>query len=139
MIEIPQDVSAAIAAFPKAAQPRTHEIRGLIYAVARRSEIGPLEETLKWGQPAYLPPRKDGTTIRLGASEKHVVLYVHCQTDLVGRYRILFPDEFIYQDNRAVMVPVEDAFEQAAMEQMIGMALTYHRDKAKAGRMRNAP
>jgi hypothetical protein len=107
-------------------------MRALILAAAEATRTTPLQETMKWGQPAYVPAKKNGTTIRLGWSPKapdHCCLFVHCQTDLVGRWRSLYPVEFTYQDNRAVLVPVTGPYAKAALQQMAGMALTYHRDK----------
>ncbi len=113
------------------------QIRALILAAADATQTAPIVETLKWGEPAYLPPRKMGTTIRLAWSAKHrdhCGLYVHCQTDLISRCRTLFPEEFGYLDNRAVLIPVTGPIPEAAVQQIAGMALTYHRDKRSAGR-----
>ena len=104
-------------------------MRALIFAAADATGTAPLTETLKWGQPAYLPAKKDGTTIRLGISAGTPSLFVHCQTDLVDRYRTLFPTEFTYSGTRAVHVPETGPFEEAAFQQIAAMALTYHRDK----------
>ncbi len=120
---------------PDAPRARLMQMRGLILAAATATQTAPLTETLKWGQPAFLPARKDGTTIRLGWSEKMpetCAFLVHCQTDLLSRYRQLFPTEFTYDGNRAVLVPTEGPFPEAALQQMAAMALTYHRDKRAA-------
>jgi hypothetical protein len=48
-------VAAHLNACPKAMQTRLLKLRELILDVANgMPEVGPLEETLKWGQPAYL-------------------------------------------------------------------------------------
>lgn len=54
--------------FPDDQRAGLLRIRGLIYDVASRTEgVGPIHETLKWGQPAYrTPTTKSGATIRLG-------------------------------------------------------------------------
>ena len=59
---------------------RLHEMRALIFAAAEATGTAPLTETLKWGQPAYLPAKRAGTTIRLGVEGGHPALFVHCQT-----------------------------------------------------------
>ena len=102
-------------------------------AAAKASDVGEIEETLKWGQPAYLPksPRV-GTTVRLGWSEDdptQVAVYVHCQTRLLDQFRARFPDEFAYDGNRALRLPVSGPFPEAALQQIAAMALTYHRNK----------
>lgn len=117
------------AAFPRGHETRLLRMRDLIFAAASATDTLPLAETLKWGQPAYLPARRAGTTLRLGAEAGHPALFLHCQTDLVSRYRVLFPDEFSYSGNRAVLLPATGAFCEPAFQQMAAMALTYHRDK----------
>ena len=131
---IPPQVAAVFDAMPEPKGARLREIRDLIFAAAEATGTAPLTETLKWGQPAYLPPRKDGTTIRLGwkpATPDCCGLYVHCQTGLVDRYRQLYPDEFAYEGTRAVLIPVKGRFAEPALQQIAAMALTYHRDKQR--------
>ncbi|MEX3015959.1 DUF1801 domain-containing protein [Gymnodinialimonas hymeniacidonis] len=108
---------------------RLLEMRDLIFAAADATNTAPLTETLKWGQPAYLPAKRAGTTVRLGADAEHPAMFVHCQTDLVSRYRVLFPTEFTYSGNRAVRLPASGPYSAAAFQQIAAMALTYHRDK----------
>ncbi len=67
--------------------------------------MGNIDETLKWGQPAYLTHQsKSGTTLRLGVpAPKKIALFVHCQTTLISEFQALFPDEFTYDGNRAII------------------------------------
>ena len=126
----PPAVAAVFRTCPASAEARLTEVREIIFAAAQGAGIAALEETLKWGQPSYLPVKKRiGTTLRLGWSDSRVTLFVPCQTDLVDRYRARFPEEFTYEGNRAVHIPVEGALETEALHQMAAMALTYHRDK----------
>lgn len=120
------DISAAL---PVAHRDRLLAMRDLIYAAATATDTLPLTETLKWGQPAFLPAKRAGTTLRLGVEAEHPALFVHCQTDLVSRYRVVFPEEFTYSGNRAVLLPATGPFREAAFQQIAAMALTYHRDK----------
>ena len=129
----PANVAAAFAAIPPAPRARLLEIRALIFDAAHATGTAPLTETLKWGQPAYLPARRHGTTIRLGWNPANPGLcgvYVHCQTNLVDRFRMRYPTEFTYETNRAVLIPATGPYAQAALQQIAAMALTYHRDKA---------
>ena len=119
------------AAFPTDHAPRLLQMRELILAAAKATDTLPVTETLKWGQPSYLPAKRAGTTLRLGVEADRPALFVHCQTDLVARYRVLFPDEFTYSGNRAVVLPETGPFPEAAFQQIAAMALTYHRDKRK--------
>jgi hypothetical protein len=50
--------------------------------------VGKLEETLKWGEPAYLTAgSKSGTTIRIAWKARKpdaYAMFFHCQTNLVS-------------------------------------------------------
>jgi hypothetical protein len=118
-------------ALPPAHRARLSKMRTLIYAAAEATATAPLTETLKWGQPAFLPAKRAGTTLRLGVEGDHPALFLHCQTDLISRYRVLFPDEFTYSGARAVLLPATRPFSQPAFQQIAAMALTYHRDKRR--------
>lgn len=122
-------VSAAFAAFADEARPGLMEMRDLIFEVAAKTDgVGVLEETLKWGQPAYLTPEtKSGSTIRLGApKDGGAALYAHCQTTIISDFRGLFPDEFTYEGNRAVRFADGDDLKPDALSLLIKSALTYH-------------
>ncbi len=106
-------------------------IRSLIYTIAASTPpVGPLTETLKWGEPAYLTTAsKTGTTIRLGwkANRPAVcALYVNCKTTLVDQYRSLFADKLRFEGNRAILLPVAGPFAEMPLAICIKMALTYH-------------
>lgn len=124
---IPPQTQAAFAALPA----RLQDLRALIYAAADATGTAPLTETLKWGQPAFLPAKKAGTTLRLGLDAGMPALFVSCQTTLLDCYRDTFPSEFTYSGDRAVLVPEDTPFNDAAFQQIAAMALTYHRDKRR--------
>jgi hypothetical protein len=93
------DVAAAFAAFPAHVRARLLEARDLIFEIAAGIEgVGPLEETLKWGEPAYLTETTgSGSTIRLGrsrSSERQCAVLFNCRTTLVDDFRNRFPDAF---------------------------------------------
>lgn len=122
-------VAAAFDAFPASARAGLLEMRDLIFDVAAETEgVGALQETLKWGQPAYLTPEtKSGSTIRLGApKDGGLALYAHCQTTIISDFRGLFPDEFTYEGNRAVRFAEGDDLKPRALSLLIKSALTYH-------------
>ena len=128
---IPEQTLAVWEALPKALADRLFRLRRLILDVASADpEIGPLEETLKWGEPAFLTKvTGSGTTIRINRHKKNAdkyALYVHCQTDLVERYRQLYGTELNFEGNRAVIFAVEDELPERAVSHCITMALTYH-------------
>lgn len=122
-------VAAAFDAFPDEARPGLLAMRDLIFEVAAETDgVGALEETLKWGQPAYLTPEtKSGSTIRLGAPQDGgAALYAHCQTTIISDFRGLFPDEFSYEGNRAVRFAEDDDLKPEALSLLIKSALTNH-------------
>jgi hypothetical protein len=136
---MPSDIADVFAAYPPAVRRKLMAVRRLIFATAAATEgVGPLTETLKWGEPAYLTEAsKSGSTIRLGWKPKapeRYALHVHCQTTLVDSYRTLFADELAFEGNRAVVLQVADPVPEAPLARCIAMALTYHRDKQPARR-----
>lgn len=122
-------VEAAFAAFPDTVRPDLLALRQLIFQTAAETPgVGQLEETLKWGQPAYLTPQsKSGSTIRLGAVKTGgFALYAHCKTTIISDFRSLFPDDFIYEGNRAVRFEVGQIMDMEKLSLLISGALTYH-------------
>jgi len=119
--------------YPQQVRPKMDALRALILEVAAQEEVGPLEETLKWGEPAYLTTAsKSGTTIRIDWKSKQpaqYALYLNCQTSLIETYRSLFPD-LRYEGNRAILLDLNQALPEAELRVCISMALRYHRDKA---------
>jgi hypothetical protein len=128
---MPPDVAGAFAAFPPAVRTRLRALRSLIFRVARNTGgVGPLTETLKWGEPAYLTAAtKSGSTVRLGwpkAAPDYAAVYFICHTHLVSTFRDLWPDAFRYDGDRAILLPLEGAIpDELAL--CLGMALTYHK------------
>ena len=122
-------VRRAFAAFPQAVRPGLLHLRQLIFEVAERTDgTGRLEETLKWGQPAYLTPEtKSGTTLRLGTPKSGgFALYVHCQTTLISDFSATFPGTFSYEGNRAVLFTADTPIDDSPLRLLIANALTYH-------------
>lgn len=134
---IPPAVSAAFDAFPAPARNRLLELRQIVFRVANEKDVGPLTETLKWGEPAYLTEAtRAGTTIRLGWNRNtpdHVAIYVNCQTNLVDRFKATFFDAVECSGNRALLQRIEGPTQTGILAICIGMALTYHQDKAVKG------
>ncbi len=122
-------VKAAYDAFEDDKRSLLLELREQIFSVAAEAQgVGSIEETLKWGEPAYLTVRpKSGTTIRLGVSKTgKPAIFTHCQTSVVSEFQALFPEEFTYDGNRAVYVDRLTAAETDKLRLLIKRALTYH-------------
>lgn len=130
-------VAEVLETYPPDVRPMLLALRQLIYETADSTEgVGPITETLKWGEPAYLTEEsKSGTTIRIAwkaKAPKQYAMYFHCQTHLVDTFRALFPDEFKFDGNRAIVFAQSDAVPSKPLSHCIAMALTYHRKKASA-------
>ena len=129
---MPDDVAAVFAGFPERVRRRLLEVRGLIFETAADIEgVGPLTETLKWGEPAYLTEATgSGSTIRLGwsrSSERNCAVFFNCRTALIDNFRSRFPDVFAYEKNRAILLVDREPLSRAPLAVCLGMALTYHR------------
>jgi hypothetical protein len=128
---MPTDVAAAFAAFPSGARARLLEVRDLILETAAAIDAGPLTETLKWGEPAYLTEATgSGTTVRLGGSrsqERQCAVLFNCRTTLADDFRERFPGVFAYEKNRAILLDAREPLPKAPLSTCLGMALTYHR------------
>ncbi|MGH1575652.1 DUF1801 domain-containing protein [Planktotalea sp.] len=132
-LDMPTPVSEVFATYPEDARSRLLELRAIIFEEAARLEVGALEETLKWGEPAYLTAKtKAGSTIRMAWKDKSpnsCSLYFNCNTDLVPRMSEAFPFEFKYIGNREVAMRLDEELPDFAARALVSMALTYHRNK----------
>ncbi|MHA7899467.1 MAG: DUF1801 domain-containing protein [Henriciella sp.] len=129
----PRAVADALAACPSAGRSHVWAIRDLIYHTAGKTTgVGEIEETLKWGEPAYLTHRpKSGTTIRLGwtADGTRARLFVPCQTTLIETWRERYGDTLTLVGDREVSLPTDQPLPRAELQHCIAMALTYHSRK----------
>ena len=130
----PERVQALIETSPPEVRAKLFGLRRLILETAARIEgVGPLTETLKWGEPAYLTEAsRSGSTIRLGWKPKRpeqVALYFNCRTSLVDDFRSLFP-ALNYEGNRAIVLAADEEIPENELASCIATALTYHRRKA---------
>ena len=122
-------VAATYESFPPPLREGLLTVRKLIFETAAETPgVGTLEETVKWGQPAYLTPEtKSGSTIRLGLPKQGgFALYAHCQTTIIPDFRNLFPDEFHYEGNRAVHFKEGALLPLDPLRLLVRSALTYH-------------
>jgi len=124
-------VRAVFDAYPPRLRAPLLKLRELILRVAAETEgVGKLVETLKWGEPAYLPAKGGvGTTVRINAlkgSTDRYAVFVNCQTTLIATFRELYPGLFAFEGNRAVVFKVGDRLPVAALKHCVALALTYH-------------
>ncbi len=123
-------IAPVLAAYPDAARIYAEHLASVIHDEASRLHVGPLTETLKWGEPAFLTEAtKSGTTIRMAWKPKApevLQLLVSCQTNLVDTWRARFP-ELRFAGDRAVVLPLDAPLPEDALRGCIALALTYHR------------
>lgn len=121
------EVKAKFSTYPDEAKEQLEAVRQLILAVAREKELGPVEETLKWGEASYLV--KGGTPIRMDWKLKDpnaIKVYFHCQTKLIETIKEVYRDEFKYEGNRAMIIPLDAPLKEGILGHCLQMALQYH-------------
>lgn len=125
------EVEKTFKSYPVTVRKKLIALRELIYKTAANTPgVGPLEEALKWGEPAYLTLKsKSGSTIRIAWKNSRPLeyaMYFNCQTNLIETFRTLFPDEFRYVGNRAIIFHQDDTVPLDSLAVCIDAALTYH-------------
>lgn len=128
---MPPRVAAVFTGYPEALAAQLRKARALIFEMAERTGTGPLTETLKWGEPAYLTEAsKSGSTLRIAwkpTKPEHIGVLLNCRTTLVETMRSIYPEVFDYQANRAVLVRLDAPLPTDALDHCARLAQTYHR------------
>jgi hypothetical protein len=125
------EVEKVFKTYPPIMRKKLLVLRAQIYKIAAATAgVGPLEETLKWNEPAYLTTQsKSGSTLRIAwkhAKPTEYGMYFHCRTNLIETFRTLFPDEFRFEGNRAIIFHQDDDVPLDSLGLCIAAALTYH-------------
>lgn len=131
-------VARRFAIYPAKIRRKLMTLRAMILKTAAATDgVGALHETLKWGEPAYVTAEsRSGSTIRIDWKEARpteYAMYFNCKTNLIDTFRTLFPNDFRYQSNRAIVFDEDDIVSTQALEFCIAAALTYHRAKPGKG------
>ncbi|MDX8129049.1 DUF1801 domain-containing protein [Methylomonas sp. OY6] len=128
-------VKAVFDGYPPEIRRKMLVLREAIFAVAASEGVGQLEETLKWSEPAYMTAEIGcGSTIRMAWKKEkpnQYAMYFICTTNLVETFRTLFPHQFKYEGNRAIVFQETEDVEMDSLSICIAMALTYHRNKRR--------
>jgi hypothetical protein len=129
-------VAKAFGAYPANIRRRLMDLRALIFRVAASTAgVGKLEETLKWGEPAYMTSESaSGSTVRIGwkaSAPTQYAMYFHCRTSLIETLRNLFPNEFTFAGNRAIVFEESETVPTEALAFCVAAALTYHQRKPR--------
>lgn len=127
------DVSAKFNTCPAHARRALMSIRDWILELAGEIDgVGPITESLKWGEPAWRPKSGSGITIRADWKTKtpdQIMIFFDCKTDLIDRTRSLLSADLTTEGNRAIILPLDRPLPEPAIKTALGWALTYHRDR----------
>jgi len=130
------EVEAKFKAYPSNVRPKLLALRELVFETAAATKgAGEVEESLKWGEPAYVTSNKSGSAVRIDWKSKdpnHFVMYFNCQTNLVESFRSMFPNDFKFEGNRALVFSLADQVPKDSLAMCIAASLTYHLKKRNA-------
>lgn len=130
-----QAVADRFAAYPAHVKPGMLALRELVFETAAATpNAGEIQEALKWGEPAYVTKNKAGSTVRMDWKPKTpstYALYFNCQTRLIETFRTIFPSEFQFEGNRALVFRVGKAVPCDSVAYCLAAAFTYHQDAGK--------
>jgi Domain of unknown function (DU1801) len=133
------EVEAKFNSYSPNVRRRLLALRDLIFRTAAATEgVGEIEETLKWGEPAYVTKNKSGSTIRIDWKKNdpnNYAMYFHCQTNLIETFRTMFPHDLKFEGNRALVFPLEGTVPQDSLAMCIAASLTYHLHKERRSRV----
>ncbi|WP_024929706.1 DUF1801 domain-containing protein [Methylophilus sp. OH31] len=124
-------VGEVFEAYPANMRIKLLALRELIFETAGSIQgVGKLEETLKWGEPAYVTSQsKSGSTVRIDwkkSNPSRYAMYFNCKTTLIDTFRTVFPSEFKFEGNRAIVFDESDVVSTEALAFCVAAALTYH-------------
>lgn len=125
MTALPPEIAEVFDAWPGDVRAVLVRLRALIFTVAEETGALPVDEVLRWGQPAYIAPK--GATLRLGqAKTGEAALFVTCSSTLIEEFCPVAPEGTRFEGTRAVLFP-DATIDEAALSVLIARALTYHR------------
>ncbi|RBP53346.1 DUF1801 domain-containing protein [Arenicella xantha] len=134
-LPMPTSVQQAFDAYPTEIRTVMQCLRELIFDVAKQWQLGPVNESLKWGEPSYTVT--GGSPVRIDWKAKQpdqVGLYFHCQTSLVETFRELYKESLSFSANRSIVVPYQSTdtlndLPLAELEHCVLLAFKYHKLK----------
>ncbi len=122
------DVKAVFDNYPIPVCEKLLVLRNIIFEVARSLPNCPLEETLKWGEPSFIPPKKMGCMVRMHHYSNKpfdFALYFPCKTTLVSSFGSRFPGVFQIGGDRSLEFMLSDTLPLSAIKDCVKLALTY--------------
>lgn len=117
--------------YPISVRKQMETLRKLILETAEdMEEVKTIEETLKWGEPAYLS--KNGSTLRIDWKAKtpnQFAIYFQCTTSLIPTFKTVFKHIFFFEGNRAIVFKLGDSLPINELKKCIATAFQYHKVK----------
>lgn len=127
-------VTESFDSYPVQARHMLMRLRVLILEVASENDIGPVEESLKWGEPSFSV--KGASPVRIDWKEKYpdkCFVFFQCQTSLVETFKEIYGDTFSYDGKRAIVLDLSKKHPQELpvleLKHCIALSLAYHKLK----------
>ncbi|MCG8413940.1 MAG: DUF1801 domain-containing protein [Pseudomonadales bacterium] len=116
--------------YPGKARSKLIRLRKLILQTGAEYKVGPLEESLKWGEPSY--SAKGGSAVRIDWKPKFpdkCFVFFQCQTKLIETFKEIYGDTFEYEGKRAIVLTMENDIPAQELKHCIYLSLQYHKLK----------
>ena len=116
--------------YPKEARSKLIDLRKLIVRTGKEYKIGPLEESLKWGEVSYVTI--GGSAVRIDWKPKFpdkVFVFFQCQTRLIETFKEIYGDIFEYEGKRAIVLSMKENIPAQELKHCIYLSLQYHKLK----------
>lgn len=116
--------------YPKKARSKLLQLRKIILETGVEYEVGPLEESLKWGEPSFVT--QGGSAVRIDWKPKFpekCFMFFHCQTRLIETFKEIYGDIFEYEGKRAIVLGMDDDIPVQELKHCIYLSLQYHKLK----------
>jgi hypothetical protein len=136
------ELKDVLLAYPRGVRKRILFLRQLIFDVASKLHgVAGLVEVLERGEPAYrIAQSKHSITVRISHRNRALTEYAvqfNGKTDLINKFRMLFPSTFRYEGN-SIVFDKDDVVPVKELRVCLFLALTHHRRKRTEGMRRVA-
>ena len=116
--------------YPKEARSKLIALRKLIVRAGKEYKIGPLEESLKWGEVSYFT--NGGSAVRIDWKPNFpdkCFVFFQCQTRLIETFKEIYGDIFEYEGKRAIVLNMKENLPAEELKHCIYLSLQYHKLK----------
>jgi len=116
--------------YPKEARSKLTRLRKIILQAGAEYNVGPLEESLKWGELSYFA--QGGSAVRIGWRPKlpdKGYIFFQCQTKLVETFREIYGDIFEFEGKRAIVLEMDKDIPTKELKHCVYLSLQYHKLK----------